>query len=178
MGKRIKKEDRRDKRGLLILFLLFLMLFFAAVAAWALFFRPEEEIVLAPDRVPEQADQHAKPIPGDTGDQKNPSSGGSVSLRYSDQVSIDLSEERAELIFANPGRSSRDMVLQIVVQDIVLVQSGTLKPGNQVEMLPEARKVLKTGVYDGNFVIYYYNAETGMREVINTEIPIVVTVQK
>ena len=184
MGKRVKKTETRYFLGWLLLLLLLLVLFFAGVAVWTVCFRPEPQppdIVLTPDIAPEQPEQNAQPIPGDKAEEKEPSTGGSVSLTYSDQVTIDLSREEATLLFANPGRSNRDLVLQIVVQDVVLVQSGTIEPGNQVKtltLLSGTAEMLRPGGYDGNFMVHYYDRNTGEREMVNTEIPVSITVKK
>ena len=70
-------------------------------------------------------------------------------------------------------------MIQIVIQDNVIVQSGTLKPGKQVnslELLADAEDKLTAGTYDGRFNILYYDQETGEKAIVNTEIPITVDV--
>ena len=84
-------------------------------------------------------------------------------------------------MFANPGKSLQDMVVQIVIDETVIVQSGTLKPGNQVttlNLLDGAEKQLQPGGYDGKFVVFYYDPDSGEKAVVNTEIPITITVQE
>ena len=184
MGKRVQKTEKRDLFGWLLLLLLFLMLFFVGITVWTVFFRPDPQppnIVLTPDKAPEQPEQNAQPIPGDKPEESTPSTSGSVSLTYSDQVTIDLSRAEASLLFANPGRSNRDLVLQIVVQDVILVQSGTLEPGNQVKtlsLLSGAAEMLSPGGYEGTFMVHYYDRDTGERELVNTRIPVSITVKK
>ena len=172
-------ENKKSKSNLLILVLLIITVIAICVTVWALFFR-DTGPVLAPDYAPQEEEQNAETIPGDTGEKlDNPEGGGSVSLTYSREVSIDLSDETATLLFANPGKSNQDMVLQIVIQDTVIVQSGTLKPGNQVtalDLLDGAAKKLSAGTYEGNFNVLYYNPETGEKAIVNTEIPITITV--
>ncbi len=150
------------------------------VAVWAVFLR-DDNVVLAPDYAPPREEQNAREIPGDTGEKMDvPEGGGSVSLTYSRDVDINLAGESASLVFANPGKSNRDMVLQIVIQGNVIVQTDTLKPGNQVTQLPllkGAAKKLSPGVYDGNFAVFYYHPETGEKAVVNTEIPVKITVE-
>ena len=107
--------------------------------------------------------------------------GGSVSLSYSDKITIDLSDGQATLMFANPGKSNQDMVLQIVIRDTVIVQSGTLSPGNRVttlDLLPGAEKRLVPGGYDGKFAVFYYDEKTGEKAMVNTEIPISITIEE
>ena len=166
----------------LIALLILLLLISIGVTIWALFFR-EPDVVLNPDYAPEQMEPYQSPIPGDTGNKaESPTDGGgSVSLNYTDKVMIDLSVGKASLYFANPGKSNQDMVLQVVIQDEVLVQSGRLTPGHQVtelDLLPDAAKKLAPGGYEGKFILYYYHPETSEKAMVNTEIEITVSVQE
>lgn len=71
------------------------------------------------------------------------------------------------------------MVIQIVVQDTVILQSGTLKPGYQVgslDLLEGAEKQLVPGGYEGKFVVLYYDQTSGEKAMVNTEIPITINV--
>ena len=149
------------------------------VAVWALFFR--ETVVLTPDYAPQQEEVMAETIPDDSGEKmEQPQGGGSVSLTYAREVTIDLAGETASLYFANPGRSNQDIVLQIVIQDTVVVQSGTLKPGNQVSslsLLSGAKNQLAAGVYNGKFNVLYYDPVSGEKAIVNTGIPITITVK-
>ena len=173
--------EKKDNRKKLIPILAVITVIALGVTVWALFFR-ESGPVLAPDYAPQEEEQHAETIPNDDGEKmEQPDGGGSVSLSYSREVTIALGEETAKLYFANPGKSNQDIVLQLVVQDQVILQSGTLKPGNQVtslELLNGAAKMLSEGGYEGKFVVLYYHPETGEKAVVNTEIPVSITVGK
>ena len=170
---------KKSKQNLLIPILLVITAAAICVTIWAVFFR-DTGPVLAPDYAPQEEEVNAETIPGDSGEKMdNPEGGGSVSLTYSRDVSIDLSEETASLLFANPGKSNQDMVLQIVIQGEVIVQSGTLKPGKQVtnlEMIDGMTEKLSAGTYEGEFIVLYYHPETGEKAIVNTEIPITITV--
>ena len=125
----------------------------------------------------------AESIPGDSGEKlESPEGGGSVSLTYSRDVTIDLSDGTATLYFANPGRSNQDMVLQVVIRDNVIVQSGTLAPGNQVQsltLLQDAAAMLSPGSYEGNFTVLYYDPDTGEKAMNRyTYSPLTITVQE
>lgn len=168
---------------LLLVLLLCIPVVSVSIALLEVFFRNTESpnVPLIPDRVPEIEEQ-ADPIPNDTGE-KNETSGktASVTLTYSDQVTIDLSDKTASLIFANPKKSNHDMVLQIVIQDVVIAQSGRLVSGNQItnlDLADNASEKLEIGGYDGKFVIFYYHQKTGEKAAVNTEIPIAVSVKK
>ncbi len=173
-------SNERSKYGILIIALLAITAVAICVTVWALFFRDTGPI-LAPDYAPQEEEQNAQTIPDDSGDKmENPEGGGSVSLTYSRDVTISLSEKTASLLFANPGKSNQDMVLQIVIQGEVIVQSGTLKPGNQVttlNLIDGMEKKLSSGVYEGNFAVLYYHPETSEKAIVNTEIPIMIAVK-
>lgn len=176
-----KFEQKNSKRNLLIPVLLIIIAISICVTVWALFFR-DSSPVLAPDYAPKEEEQNAEAIPDDSGEKmEQPDGGSSVSLTYAKEVTIDLSDETASVYFANPGKSNQDMVLQVVVQDEVVVQSGTLKPGKQVtslELLDGASKMLSTGGYEGKIVVLYYHPETAEKAVVNTEIPVTITVNE
>jgi hypothetical protein len=167
----------------IIIILVLITITSVCVSMWALFLRkPSEDdpTILSPDYAPQQKEENAESIPHDTGDKmENPEGGGAVRLTYSDRVTIDLSDQVAALYFANPGSSNQDMVIQIAVQNTILLQSGTLSPGHQVkllELLDGTEKMLRPGGYEGKFIILYYDPTDGEKALINTEIPITITV--
>ena len=168
-----------NKMTLLILLLLFITVSAVSVTIWALFLR-DTGPVLAPDYAPQQMEQNAETIPNDSGEKMDkPEGGGAVSLTYSNKVTVDLSDKAASLYFANPGKSTQDMVLQITIQDTVILQSGVLKPGNQVKLLnllEGADEMLQPGGYEGKFVVLYYDQTSGEKATVNTEIPITINV--
>lgn len=175
-----KNENKQKKTTIIIAILALITVAALCVTIWALFFR-EPSVVLTPDYAPEESEANQTPIEGDNTDDKMEveDGGGAVSLTYSNKVTIKLSEEKATLMFANPGKSTQDMVVQIVIQDEIIVQSGRLTPGNQVtvlDLLDGAAKKLMAGQYSGKFVVLYYDPDTGERAIVNTEIPITVTI--
>ena len=116
-------------KKILIPVLLLITLIAVGVTIWALCFR-DTAPVLAPDYAPVEEESNAQAIEDDSGEKlEAEEGGGAVSLTYSNEVTIDLSDKAASLVFANPGKSVQDMVVQIVIDDTVIVQSGTLKPG-------------------------------------------------
>lgn len=173
---RLKKWD---KQNFLVFALLLVTVSAVCVAVWALFFR-ETAPVLLPDRAPAAEEAHASPIPDDHDEPAEAKPGsGSVTLTYSNVVTIDLSRKDAALLFANPGRSNQDMVLQIIIQDRVIVQSGRIVPGNQVtelDLTGDSAAMLRPGGYEGIFLVSYYDRVSGEKALVNTEIPITVTV--
>lgn len=137
--------------------------------------------VLSPDYAPQEVELNATPIEGDDKTKlEHSEGGGAVSLQFRDAVTIDLSDNKMYLSFANPGRSTQDMLLQVTIQDEIIAQSGRLLPGYEVaelELLTGAGRMLQEGIYDGLFVITYYDPETNERAMVNTDSPVKITVQ-
>lgn len=152
-----------------------------SVAVWAIWFRTPD-IVLTPDYAPQEKEENQFPIEGDGGEKlEQPTGGGAVSLTYSDSATIDLSEKKAALIFGNPSKSNQDVIVQIVIQDEIIVQSGRITPGNKVttlKLLKDAHQKLSAGTYHGKFTVLYYDPISGEKAILNTEIPITVAVQE
>lgn len=174
------QEKKKNKKLLLLLLLLLLLtLLSISLAIWALFFRGPD-VTLSPDHAPADLEVNQTPIENDSGGKLDAEEGGgAVSLNYSPYVTIDLSDAIAVLMFANPGRSTQDMVVQLVIQDELFAQSDRLVPGNKItalKLLSGAEKKLSVGGYDGTFVVDYYDPETGELSIVNTEIPVSVSV--
>ena len=172
---RIKEEKNKA-----IVLVLLLITIAVSITIWTIFFRTTNT-TLSPDYAPRQ-EKNSEIIKGDDGEKlKQSKKGGAVSLTYSNKVLVDLNSKTSSLLFANPGKSNQDMVLQIVIRDTVIVQSGLLKPGHQVsklDLLKGVDKNLEPGVYNGKFNVLFYSPDTGKKAVVNTEIPISVTVTK
>ena len=172
-----KKENK--KKYLLFLLLLLITVTAVAVSVWAIWFR-DSAPVLAPDYAPRQIEENTEPI-GDDGAEKlsQPEGGGAIGLTYAKEVAISLSDKNAAIMFANPTKSNQDMVLQLAIDDVVVLQSGRLEPGNRVSslgLLDGAEKRLTAGGYNGKFVVLYYDRTSGEKAMLNTEIPVTVTV--
>ena len=171
-----KSNDK--KKSILIVVLLLIALIAVGVTVWALCFR-DSGTVLSPDYAPQQEEQYAEDIGRDESKLEVPEGGGAVGLSYSTEVKNDHSEEKATLLFQNPARSNGDMVVQIVIQDEIVAQSGKLVPGKQItalQLLDGAAKKLQPGVYDAKFVVLMYDEQSGEKAMINSEGAISVTV--
>ena len=168
---------RPGRQSILIFILILITVSAVCVTVWALFFRTPE-VVLAPDHAP-AVETNAQPIPGDTGVHGNAQPGsGNVSLTYSNEVKIRLSDKKAQLLFANPGRSNQDMVLQVIVQGQVIAQSKLIPPGNELNVLTLRDDIeLSPGGYDGKYTVLYYY-ENGEKAMVQTDIPLIVKVQE
>ncbi len=175
-----EEKEKKKKKRLLLLLLLLLLIAAVCVSVWAIWFH--EKPVLAPDYAPAQTEKNAEAI-GDDSDEKleQPEGGGAVALTYAKEVSISLSENEASLLFANPTKSNQDMVLQLVIDDVLILQSDKIEPGTMVTKLSlqeGAKKRLKEGGYEGKFIVSYYDEASGEKAVVNTEIPVTVTVSE
>lgn len=190
MSENTEKKNSEKKTRIIIIILIVIALIAIGVTVWAVFIRESGEAApadsssaaLSPDYAPKQLEPNAEPM-GDEGDEKmsQPEGGGAVSLTYSKDVSIDLSDKTCSLLFGNPTKSNQDMVVQIVIQDEVIVESGRLEPGNQVTKLDvsdEAAAKLTAGGYDGKIAVLYYQQDTGEKAIVNTEIPVTVEVSE
>lgn len=173
-------EGKGEQRKWLIIILIIGIVICIGVTIWALFFRQTND-TLAPDYAPQVLEPNARPIEGDDGGKLDaPQGGGAISLEYDSQVTVDLSDGKAYLSYSNPGKSTQDIVLRIEIQNTAVVQSGTIRPGNQVselELLDGAAKKLQEGVYDAVFRILSYDPVTGEKAMVDTLAEITVTVQ-
>lgn len=174
----MKQFKHPDKQSFLFFLLLMITVCAVCISVWALFFRTPAT-VLTPDHVP-VLEAYAQPIPGDEEKSADAQPGsGSVSLTYSNQVDIHLADQKATLHFANPGRSNQDLVIELVIQGQVILQSGRIVPGNQVtelKLTPEVAAMLMPGGYDGGFQVHFYDPVSGEKSIVTTEIPVFVLV--
>ena len=169
-------NDKKKKKKLLIFLILFILLDIILLVVLL-----GTHTTLAPDYAPVNEEKYAEDI-GDDGDKKldQAEGGGAVSLTYSTDVDISFDKKLATLFFANPSKSNQDMVLQIVVHDVVVAQSGTISPGKQIgkmDLLSSGARKLQAGGYDGKFVVLYYQPDTHEKTIVNTDIPVKITVR-
>ena len=171
----VRKRRRGMKILLILLILLLLLLLF--LGAWMLWFRAPE---LAPDYLPPEEDPYATDIEGDNEDKLDrPQGGGAIGMTYRPSVQIDLSRKKAELLYQNPGRSNSDVLVQIVIQDVVIAQSGRIAPGKQIvtmDLLPGTASLLEVGGYDARLAVFFYDPVTAERSLLRTEGKIDLTV--
>lgn len=176
MTSNTQQEDKKKKKKLLIFLILFILLDIILLVVLL-----GTHTTLAPDYAPVNEEKYAEDI-GDDGDKKldQAEGGGAVSLTYSTDVDISLDKKLVTLFFANPSKSNQDMVFQIVVHDVVVAQSGTISPGKQIgkmDLLSSGARKLQAGGYDGKFVVLYYQPDTHEKTIVNTDIPVKITVR-
>ena len=166
--------DRRSKTYLILATVVALLAI--CVAVWALFFRAPE----APTdpEISPVADEHLTPT-DDGDDEKMPQAegGGAVNITYSNQVTISLANATAAVQITNPTRSNQSMLIQLMIQDVKVGQSGIIPPGNQLTVIPLNETVkLKPGNYDGMFHLLFFDTETNEQSSLETNIPVNITV--
>ena len=111
-----------------------------------------------------------------------PEGGGSVGLTYQTDVVISMAQGKViKMMFANPNRSADNISIVLYVDGFRVAESGILVPGTQLttlELNEVGKRVIKNiGVYEGKFLVEFYNGETNEKAVVNTEIPIRAIVQ-
>ena len=169
----------KNGRGRAILLLALILAAVFAGRSW-LASRPAQG--LPPDRAPQQ-ELNACPVAEEAAVREVSGSDDRsfASLTFSAGVGLDLSEETAELYFVNPARSKMDLIVRIVIREETVAQSGLLRPGYRLDRLPlepgmAAR--LQAGIYEGQFCVFYYDPGTGVRDGVDTVIPITIQVQE
>lgn len=174
----VSKEKKQRSMKFAILVLLLILVITIGVTVWALFFR-DTAPVLAPDYAPVEEEQNAEAIESEGDEEKMEAAegGGAVSMSYQKGVTVSLSQQEAYLNFQNPSKSVNDMVLQLVIEsgdetETVIAQSGTIKPGKQVEKLEmmDGAARLSAGTYHGKFYIFYYDPDSGEKAIVNSSI--------
>ena len=94
-------------KKILIPVLLLITLIAIGVTIWALCFR-DTAPVLAPDYAPVEEETNAQAIEDDSGEKlEAEEGGGAVSLTYSNEVTIDLSDKAASLVLPIPASRCR-----------------------------------------------------------------------
>ena len=186
-----QEEEKKKRRWLLLLLLLLLLIikglllyiFWGDLGLPDIFCPRPTQGILAPDYTSRPIDPGADPIPGDSGTKIEIGDciEGEVNLIYSDNVIIDLSSKKVTLNFQNPSRSTSDIIVQVVIQDTLIAESGVVQAGfkiSQIDLAADAQSKLAPGIYEGKFTFHIYNPETGDRAMVNVESPITVDVQK
>ena len=170
------------KTLIIIIALLLLLVIFIGIAVWALFFREiapvdedDTEGILRPDYPPQNTEQNQKPIPNDPGGEiQTPDGGGGVNITYSKNVTVDLSEKKATLYYANPSRSNQNAKIGVMIGERVVLESELITPGNMVTSLPlsdgaesffDAESI---GEYDAELVVGFYDPQTGAKAMVDS----------
>lgn len=176
-------ESKISKKGLILIVLLSVgIVVCIAVTVWAVFFRSAGGPELTPDYAPEETEPNVTPVTGDGSKLDVPSGGGGISLEYVSRVNVDLSDNTATFKYTHPAKSTQNIVLQIVVKDTVIAQSGLILPGNQLcelSLIKGMAEKLSPGTYtDAKFRILSYDPKSGEKAMVDTVAEITVVVQE
>lgn len=141
----------------------------------------KKEKTLTPDFAPGTIDTNAIKEE-DKGEKMTASNGGgAVSLSYSNIVSVNSAKKDIKMYFKNPSKSRESVLLQLVIkqkdEEFVIATSDLLPPGYALyNMKLDSKEKLPAGGYKGIFRITYYNEETGVKQIVNTEIEVSIEV--
>lgn len=132
---------------------------------------------IVPDYPPQDTDPNQSPMENDPGGVLETSAGGAgVNLTYTATATVDLSEGVVKLYYANPSKSTQDMVVTLVLDNEnndVVCRSQRITPGNQVKTLPLDAKIkdlLEVGAgYNAKYVVGCYNPETSEKAIVELE---------
>ena len=166
--------DRRSKTYLILATVVSLLAI--CVAVWALFFRAPE--TPADPEISPVADEHLTPT-DDEDDEKMPQAegGGAVNITYSNEVTISLADATAAVQITNPTRSNQSMLIQLMIQDVKVGQSGTIPPGNQLAVIPLNENItIEPGSYDGKFQLLFFDVKTNQQANLTTSIPVTIRI--
>lgn len=140
--------------------------------------------VLEPDYENIKPDDNAQTIPGETTGEASdtPQGGGSMNLVYSDQVLVSKESEKVSLYYQNPSSSSHSIVVQIIItrgdNQYLVAESGGINPGYMLtEMSLNEDIQLTSGIYKGIMKLWFFDPDTGERAVVDTNIPVTITVK-
>ena len=169
-------EDKNRKILIVLLVALLVLLIAGIVIVCVMLNRgsePAETDKIVPDYPPQATDPNQAPMENDPGGTLETEDGGAgVNLTYSATATIDLSEGLVTLYYANPSKSTQDMVATLVLEngDVVVCRSQRITPGNQVRELPleeSVRELLEVGAgYNAKFVVGCYDPNTNEKAIV------------
>lgn len=141
--------------------------------------------VLVPDFAPEDKEPNAEKVPetgGETEKGEKPEGGNSAQLFWKDEAVVDLSDNTITFSYTNTAASHVASLLKIYAQDQLIAESGVIDPGYKLStltLLPGAKDKLAAGAgYNGVIRCYFYDEETGVKQFVDSEIKISITVQE
>ncbi len=102
--------------------------------------------------------------------------GGAVSMIYSLNATIDLTDSDIDILFKNPSKSNHDVALELYIEKdgerVLIAKSGRIPAGNMLrdmDLMPDAA-IITEGVYEGVYKVIYYNPQTGERALVESDI--------
>lgn len=177
MSRKGRVDVEKSKKGIIV-FLLLIILACVGIIVYLLFFK-EQKIS---DYAPGKNDENIVLLPNSGEKLEAKDGGGAVSLSYSNKVSIDLKSGQVSVNFKNPSRSTQSMILQVIIKqndkEVVVAESNRIPPSYAIyELNLKENITLSKGEYEGKFNVMYYDEETEEKAIVNTNIPIKITVK-
>ena len=90
-------------------------------------------------------------------------------------------QSRKGLLVGNPKTSNHDILIQVLIDDLLISESGMIKAGNQVEELSLRENIgerLISGKYEGIIRVYFYDCISSEKSLVDVTIPVVITVNE
>lgn len=131
----------------------------------------ETDEPLVPDYPVPETDPNQKPMEDDPGGSFETGEGGAgVNLTYTPTALVDLSDETVKLYFANPKKSTNDMIASLVIDGTVICRSKKIVAGNQITELKlqsGVKDILPEGVYNNaKYVVGCYDPTTNEKAIV------------
>ena len=131
---------------------------------------------LVPDYPPQDEDPNQAPMENDPGGTlETEEGGGAVNITYGEEAKVDLSDGKVTIYCANPSKSTRDMVITLVLDngsDTIVGRSQRVTPGNQIIEIPleeSAKELLLVGGYNAKYVVGCYDPVTNEKDSVELE---------
>ena len=168
--------DKKRKILIVVLIALLVLLIVGIVTACVILIQPKDpadDNKIVPDYPPQETDPNQSPMENDPGGTLELESGGAgVNLTYHSTATVDLSEGKVFLHYANPSKSTQDMVVSLVLEsgDVLICRSQRIIPGNQInelELEESVRDQLEVGAgYNAKYVVGCYDPNTNEKAMV------------
>lgn len=169
-----EKRDKRTTRIIILLILLIILCVMILLRSCVV------GTPISPDYPPQGTEENQSPIENDSTDKlDSPEGGGAINVTYGTDVTVDLSENRVTLYYANPNASNQNVSILLMIDDLVVAKSDLITPGNQVTELTidsYAKSRLQPGGYDAEIVVRAYAPDSGEKAMIDAHGVVTVTV--
>ena len=102
--------------------------------------------------------------------------GGAVSMIYTLEATIDISDKDIDILFKNPTKSTHDVALELYITQggkrTLIAKSGRIPAGNMLRTMTLSldSATISEGIYDGVYKVVYYDSKTGERMLVESDI--------
>lgn len=163
----------------ILMYILMLITFLSTVAAVYFAFFYENESVLLPDYMPIEQDENVIVMEGEQNASKmdKKENGGSAAIFYDSDIIVYLGTGKIDMSYQNPGRSNAAAVLQLMIDDVVIAQSGSIQPGYKLEDMQLLDGIdLTKGGYHGIIKVGFYDLDTNEKSFVETKLAVEIKV--